>query len=305
MARPLTILGIPALVSLSWVNFISATALLCVLFVWARLDAGSELALSTTLLFLASPFAFVLHLPYSEPLFLLLTSLCFVFVRRRQWGWAGLAGALATLTRQQGLLLVVPMAIGLGESCNWKPCAVIKRWRPWAAIALVPLAYAGWIGYRALALSDLSPNFANLTDFIYSVLISPSAFKVVSEQTFMWPWKAFAYAMGRTMQAPDIDMVINLGLSALFLLYTILAWRDMKLGSKLFTVMIVFLSFSYSTGPVHPYKGLPRHLLLAVPVFVGLGERVTAAWARMTLMVGGVLGQMVLVIAFVLHAWVP
>jgi hypothetical protein len=121
----------------------------------------------------------------------------------------------------------------------------------------------------------------------------------------MWPWKAFAYAIERTVQAPDIDMIINLGLSAIFLLYTVFAWPYMTFGSKTFTVIIVLLSFSYSTGPIHPYQGLPRHLLLAVPVFVGLGKRVTAAWVRMALMASGILGQMFVVMAFVLHIWVP
>lgn len=301
----LTPLKLPVLVSLSLVAFLSGIAFLVVLYLWARLDAEPDLAWAGVFLFMTSPFAFVLHLPYSEPLFLLMTGLCFVFLRKQQWVWAGLAGALATLTRQQGLLLVVPLGIALGRHFNWKLREIVGCWPAWVALALIPLPYTVWIAYRALALRDLTPEFTNPVRFIYSVLISPSAVKVVPQQTFIWPWQAFAFALRKTIKAPDIDMIINFGTSALFLLFTGIAWRRMKLESKVFTVMVILLSFSYSTGPEHPYMGLPRHLLLAVPVFAALGRSVTSMGWQLILIVSGVIGQMFLVMAFVLDIWVP
>jgi hypothetical protein len=304
-ARLLTALKIPALISLSGVAFIASAAVMGVLYIWARLEADPRTAWNDVFLFITSPFAFVFFLPYSEPLFLLMTSLCFVFIHKRRWVWAGLVGALATLTRQQGLLLVIPIAVGLIKAHGWRLCEILKFWQEWAVLILIPLAYAGWIAYRAFALRDVAPDFTGPIHFVYSVLISPSAAEVVPKQTFMWPWNAFALAVKKTIQAPDLDIIINLVLAMLFLLFTGIAWRKMKLESKAFTVALILLSFSYSTGPRHPYMGLPRHLLLALPVFVAFGREVTSLRWRLLLTVTGIVIQMFLVMAFVLHIWIP
>lgn len=305
IAYPLTALGIPALISLSIVAFVSSALLIGIFYIWARLDVGPTTAWNDVFLFITSPFAFVLVLPYSEPLFLVIVGLCFVFIRKRQWEWASLIGALATLTRQQGVLLIIPLAIGLIQQYGWHLRAVLKSWKEFASLGFIPLAYVGWIAYRALALRDLSPNFSTPIHFIYSVLISPSAAKVVPQQTFMLPWNAFTLAMKKTVQAPDLDIIINLVLAMLFLLFTGIAWRKMALESKSFVVVILFLSFSYSTGPAHPYMGLPRHLVLALPVFVALGRSVTALKWRLLLTATGIMLQMFLVMAFVLRIWIP
>jgi len=305
LARLFTMLGVSGLVSLSAVSLMSGTVLAVVLYIWSSLELAPRNGEKEFVLFLTSPFAFVLHLPYSESLFLLMTSLCFVLIRKRRWMWAGAAGALATLTRQQGLLLVVPLVIGLIKTYGCHLSEVRKSWKRWSAPIMIPLAYGGWIAYRAWVLRDLSPDFTSFVRFIYSVLISPSATKVVPEQTFMWPWQALIFALKKTVRSPDLDMMINFGLSALFLIFTLVAWRKMRLESKVFTIMIIVLSFGYSTGPVHPYMGLPRHLLLAIPVFVAFGKVINSFGGRLALMVSGVIGQMFIIMVFVLHVWVP
>jgi hypothetical protein len=50
--------------------------------------------------------------------------------------------------------------------------------------------------------------------------------------------------------------------------------------------------------------GLPRHLLLAFPVFIGLAPRLRR---RMQLLVfaAGVSGMLFLLLQYVVHGWVP
>jgi Gpi18-like mannosyltransferase len=301
----LAALGLPALIALSLVAFLSSLLLIVALYAWARVDCGPDGAWHTVFLFITSPFAFVLVLPYSEPLFLLMTGLFFIFLRKRQWIRAGLAGAMATLTRQQGLFFAVPLVISLAGDAEWKLRRIVDNWHDWISVAFIPLAYTGWIAYRAFALKDLQPDFSSLREFVYSVLISPNAVRVVPVQTFTWPWRAMALAVRKVLNAPDGDIWLNLIFAGLFLILTRMAWQKLQLASKVYTVLIVLLSFSYSTGPVHPYMGLVRHLLLALPVFIGLGKSVTSTPKRMILIASGVVGQMVLVMAFVLHIWVP
>jgi hypothetical protein len=65
------------------------------------------------------------------------------------------------------------------------------------------------------------------------------------------------------------------------------------------------VSFAYYTGPVYAYMGLPRHLLLAFPVFIGLGQTVQRSWQRLLLVGGGFVGVCFLTLLYVFEAWVP
>ncbi|MCL2702673.1 MAG: hypothetical protein FWE91_03580 [Defluviitaleaceae bacterium] len=59
------------------------------------------------------PSAFFLMVPMTESLFLLLAAACFYFLTDKKYFLAGLMGFLAALTRSQGLLLALPIAIEL------------------------------------------------------------------------------------------------------------------------------------------------------------------------------------------------
>ena len=103
---------------------------------------------------LAFPVSFVLFAPYTESLWLLFAALSFWYVRKERLWHAGLCGALAVLTRQQGVFLILPLAYELWERRD-------RRWTSWAALALIPLALAGWILYRSLNFSDVHPDFSS------------------------------------------------------------------------------------------------------------------------------------------------
>ena len=71
------------------------------------------------------------------------------------------------------------------------------------------------------------------------------------------------------LSVPDHRLTFGTG----FLLILALAWRYMRPSYRIYALAITLLAFSYHTGPLYPYMGLPRHLLLAFPVFIGLGAR--------------------------------
>src|SRR5437870_10735030 len=75
-----------------------------------RLDFNARVA-SLTVIFLALfPTNFYLSAIYPESLFLACAIACIYYARRRNWWLASVCGALASLTRIQGFLLVVPVA---------------------------------------------------------------------------------------------------------------------------------------------------------------------------------------------------
>ena len=89
-----------------------------------------------------SPLTFFLSIPYTESLYLLLTVCFFYSARKGEWLWAGLAGFLAAMSRNFGVLLLAPLAVfGIekwrrGEKKGW--------WGLAACLVLIP---AGLFAY--------------------------------------------------------------------------------------------------------------------------------------------------------------
>lgn len=287
---------------------VSSLAGLCLLFAFhrlARLDLEPAAARSSTLLLLFSPLAFTFFAPYPEALFLLCAVLCLLWARQRRWWLAGLAGAAATLTRQQGIFLALPLAWELWAATGPALRARLAAWRSWAAVALVPAGYLAWLMYRAAALGDLHADGRSLQTLIYSILLSPSASRVVPVQGFYWPWQTLALALRKMVTAPEVSLTIDLAFAGGFLVLLALAWRGMRPSYRVYALAITLLSFSYYTGPFYPYMGLPRHLLLAFPVFIGLADRIREGWMSRLLTIAGTLGTYFLLLQYVLNYWVP
>jgi hypothetical protein len=271
----------------------------------ARLDLDQDAAHTSTLLLAFSPLAFILFAPYTEALWLFWAVLCLFWARRQAWWLAGLAGALATLTRQQGLFLALPLAWELWEASgrNWRQA--VGSWRNCLAVGLIPAGLLVWLVYRAVALNDLQANFSDPQALIYSLLISPDSSKIVPNQAFLWPWEAFYLALAKLWREPEYSLVIDLVLGIGFLALSILAWRNLRTSYRLLAITIILVSFGYHTGPHYPYMGLPRHLLLAFPVFIGLGQVMQQRWLRLTMAFLGLMGMLFLLLQYVIQGWVP
>ncbi len=134
--------------------FLANLAFLGVLTVFYRLvesETDRETAKRAVLYLAIFPTAFVFFLAYSESLFLLLTLLSFYSMRRGLWWFAGLFGALATLTQFAGVFLCVVFLweyirqMGPQIRRAWKESAFFERVRPLlpaCAVVLIPLALA-------------------------------------------------------------------------------------------------------------------------------------------------------------------
>lgn len=304
LATPLAWLTGNGLLGLLIVSSLAGAVLLIVFGRLARLDLPAPAAHTAMLLMLFSPPSWVLFAPYTEPLFLLCAVLCLHWARRQRWWLAGLAGALATLTRQQGLFLLLPLAWELWEAAGRTPRRALAAWRDWLALGLIPLGLLVWLLYRAIALGDLQANFADPQALIFSLLISPSSSMVVPEQRFLPPWQALWLALQIVAHAPTVDLLVDLTLGAAWLILLAVAWRGMRTSHRIYTVVIALVSFGYYTGPFYPYMGLPRHLMLAFPVYLGLG-RVIRPRLRPLVIIGGILGMLFLLLLYIFEAWTP
>ena len=290
------------LVSLLLVSSIAGLLLTIVFYRLARLDCNEQQAWHATALLLCWPASVALFIPYTEALFLLL-SVYSLFAARHQRFWlAGLAGALATLTRQQGLFLVLPLAWEIWEASGRQWSTALRKCLP---LFFVPAAYALWVGYRAVAINDVHPDFSSIQNFLHTVMISPSSYQITEEHAFLPPWLTIWKGLSvfwRHEVSPYafIDLALGTGFIAL----VVLSWRYLRTSYRVYCLAIVLVSLSFYAADENPFLALPRHLLLAFPVFIGLAARYQ--FRRFPfLMVLLVECQMGLLVSFVWQRWVP
>jgi len=306
LAWPLTCMGLDPLFALMLVGNLATLAFLFVFERMAALDSTPAQAQTASDLLLFFPMTFILFAPYNEGLFLLLSGLTFLWARRRRWWWAGTAGALAALTRQQGLFLVLPFAWEIWEAHRRDVRRVLRNWPCWLALALIPIGLGLWLSYRVLVIGGNQLNFSSPYALIYSIFISPSAWQAAASHIVTWPWNALRFALVHLWNKPDLDLAVNLVLSTAFVGAALLVWRRLRASYRVYVLAVVLLSFSYHTGTSHPYMGLPRHLFLAFPVFIGLGQITRFSRHRLLWIGGGGLaGSCFLISLYVLMAWVP
>ncbi len=144
---PFSYVAAATLVSLS--AFLFALAYL---YAFARDEIGDERALAALWLMAAYPFALFFGAIYTESLYLLAALGAFHHFRRREFVRAGIWGVIIGLTRPNGGLLIVPLA--LLAMAPWLPPAIAGG----SAAAAAPGGRAGAPPFQA---SDrLAPSFA-------------------------------------------------------------------------------------------------------------------------------------------------
>lgn len=288
------------------VSSLAGLGLTIVFYRLARLDIDHTAAWTATALLLCWPATVAIFLPYTEALFLFLTVSCLLAARKNQFLLAGALGSLAALTRQQGVLIALPLLWEVWEASDHKLKRFLANWRTWVVGALPPAGFAFWILYRAIAINDVRPNFSSPQTFIYSVLVSPHAYRISSELEFLPPWvavwRAFsAYSSGRMHWSAYGDVF----LAVVFLSMLVLGWRYLRTSYKLYSLAVVVIAISFHTGvSVNPYHALPRHLMLAFPVFLGMSQ--AYKFRRLWFILGVLLFcQMLVLCCYVWQTWVP
>jgi hypothetical protein len=107
-------------------------------------------------------------------------------------------------------------------------------------------------------------------------------------------------------QAHNVPTITDLALGATMIVLTVLSWPKLRNSYRIYVLIILIVSFGYHTGMEvsSPYMGLPRHLLLAFPVFIGLAPRVTP-YAMNKFFKLGLGGLLLLTFFHCLRVWVP
>ena len=115
-------------------------------------EFGASIGRNAAWFMLVFPTAFVLHIPYTEALFMSVVLGSFLAARHERWWLAGLLGALATLTRVNGLVLIP--ALAAEALTQWLGDPERRLRVGWLWIALVPVGFLVYLGVNVAVYGD-------------------------------------------------------------------------------------------------------------------------------------------------------
>jgi hypothetical protein len=229
---------------------------------------GATSARRAVAYWLVFPTAFFLFAAYTESLFLFLVLAAFDCARRDRWILAALFGALAALTRLQGVLLVVPLAVvGFrfqvsGSRLEVQSSRITQyaiRHTQYAirnmqyAILLIPLATFAFLAYTNLALL--------------------ASYEGELHARFVLPWENLAAALalivdGRASFVDGLNLLTTLGFGALL----IAVWRALPREYAVYA-LLMYLAPLFRMTTLQPLVSMDRYVLAIFPAFIWLGAR--------------------------------
>jgi Gpi18-like mannosyltransferase len=263
--------------------------------------AGRPVASRSVFYLMAYPFAFFLSAAYNEAFFLVLTVASLYFMRRSMWLYAGTMGALASATRQAGILLALAFAVEYLRQRNW-------NWRAIRtdalAVAFVPVGVALFSLYSWRAFGD-PLKFVHVQ----------SAWGRAATWPWMGTWRAMATvanaARGGALFQPlivlnIIDILSVLVTLVLLVLSMVGPWQ---LGMESL-YLIIFSATSFLVilvspiGLSVPLHGLPRYVLETVPSFMVLAKMGANRNFERVYLMPAILTQGVLLLSFYFDIWI-
>ena len=213
----------------------------------AALECNATIARCTVYFFLVFPTAYVLHVGYSESLFLALAMGSIFAARKERWWLAGILGASAWMTRANGVVLLPALAVEAGQ--QW---FIGKRWRwQWLWIAVVPAGFAVYL-------------FLN-----WRISGDPFAFlklrKELFHMSFSWPWRGIADAFRNLRRNPNQAEIVGAQevlFTALGFVCAIASWIKLRpiyamwmTGNWILLASVTFI------------ESMPRYALTMFPIF--------------------------------------
>ncbi|HEX2915318.1 MAG TPA: mannosyltransferase family protein [Chloroflexia bacterium] len=266
-----------------------------------KFEYGEGLAQRATLYLAAFPASFFLTAIYSEALFLALALGAFLAARRySNWYVAGLMVALASITRNLGILMLIPLgwewlrqhrgnflreeetpATGksslLHRLTHWKIDIQWEKLQPVATLAFVifPMgAVSGWLAFNWLMLGD-PLSFMHVQDLPFwnrhSALPTGTLAKAFSLM-FNPNDRVASNPPGFSENQNWINLVCWVFAAVLFIGGCVMSWQKKMAFSYILFFAITLILPLFSPSGNQPLMSFPRFTLVIFPAFMVLAK---------------------------------
>ena len=232
--------------------------------------------------FLIFPTSFFLTVAYTESLFLLFTLGSLYSASNRRWSWAVVWGALAALTRLQGVLLVIQLAYILWHEA--KDLSLKKLAFRVLPLVIIPVATLAFLGFSSLSLIN--------------------TYQGTLHAKFVFPWDNIWATISVLMSGDGsivdaLNLIVTIGLVAMIFP----VWKKLPLEYTLYSLLMLIAPMLRMTT-TQPLVSMTRYALAVFPVFIVLGMWGKNPWVNRVILYTSVLLQLYLSAQFILWGWV-
>lgn len=250
----------------------NATYFLALIYLYklSQLELDPQVATRTVVYLSVFPTAFFLLGVYTESPFLFFAVSAFYYARKRHWLVAGIMGLFAALTKQLGLLLLLPL---LYEYLAERGFALRAVRRDVLSLSLIPIGTLAFLLFRHFYLGEpflvetyrgqwgvnASWPWSNIADSLI-VIFNPGKFPPLNPEDT--PLRRIFYNS------------FDLACVGLFLFLAVAALRRLRLGYGLYMISVLFVVLMQNFRPPYPIAALPRYVLVLFPGFMVLGAMV-------------------------------
>ncbi|MDQ3513555.1 MAG: hypothetical protein M3462_07815 [Chloroflexota bacterium] len=259
-----------------------------------RADLPGRVADRAVWLVALLPNGFVFSAVYTESLFLALSASSLLAARRGRWVIAVALAALAAVTRNTGLLVLIPLAALAVGQAGWRPGPLLRLAWP---LALVPLAPAIFLWHL---------------ENLWGDPLLPMRVGAHWDRHPTWPWRSLwtgthtalrAYrdwfTGGDLLPAPgEAPRLIGLPAVGVALVLLPRCWHHLGWGYTSYAVACLLVPLASPAG-YNGFLSVPRYLLPVFPLWIAAATLPISTGRWRVLLVALATGQAVL---FFLHA---
>jgi len=265
---PLKLLGLTPIATATLagviVSALGALGAMLALYDMTRDTLGVDGGLRAAFYLIIFPTGFFLIQVYTEGLFVGLVFGCIAMLRRKQWVYAALLAAGATLTRAVGVSLIVPTMIAWFRSGDWSDLDL--EWRQiflqgiaWRPLARLVLALAPLITFLIWKFSYYGMAF----DFVERTFFG-STFMNINRAIQDWSQAFHSLSMDIPQRGANYLLII-----VLFIIALVACFKCMKDYPEAAWLSLAIIFISWGSGPA---SGMHRYILTTPAIFIALAD---------------------------------
>ncbi|MBV8203420.1 MAG: hypothetical protein JO195_00155 [Candidatus Eremiobacteraeota bacterium] len=229
------------------------------LYALVRLEYGDDTIAYHAIFYTAIfPTAIFFSAVYAESLFLALTVASVYYARHGNYITAGIFGALASATRVEGILTIIPLAYEAWS--GWRERRGTTLTRGVIGAALVPTGLLAYMAYLGALVGD-PLNFMHVQDN-WGRHLAPPWMSIINT--------VHAIAQNPLASSDSVNHMIELAFTLLFLVLMVVAFRTLRPSYSWYFAASLLVPMCTSS-----LMSMPRFVLVIFPAFMLL-----AVWGR-------------------------